>query len=329
MALVQYYNQSLGSNTIDTKDSPYTRRHTFGLRISSNLVDEEHAAFDAFSFSDDKVRGLRQIQGIVEELPQINYSTTIGDSPVANISEKVKKFSNNKYIKMFGMQNSNYRPPVITDGWTQQFPKEASPLTVNIKFRAYPFVSNYYNTTNYNDIIRFLIFATTPKSYTLKNSMEYFGSALDQAEKKGEELKERFENFYDALQNSNNNLNSVKADLDAYMHKKLNENNQNNESIQYEPKTVNELTTAIGDILEYFENLGNMSDVDVGGCPILAFNIEGFIRNSLTPWLIKSWSFKPAINVTDNNNPIYVDFNLGLTTQQVLTNAEINSLIMV
>lgn len=328
MALVQYYQQPTGISTIRPQDSPYTRRHTFNLRISSNFVDEEHSAFDAFCFYDDNVRTNRQIQGIVEELPQINYSTTIGDSPVANISEKVKKFSNNKYIKMFGMQNSNYRPPVITDGWTQQFPKEASPLTVNIKFRAYPFAKQYYNTTNYNDIIRFLIFATTPKNYTLKNSMEYFGSALDQAEKKGKELKDKFENFYNVLQNPNNNLGAVKSDLDAYMRRKLNENNQNNESIEYEPKTVNELTSAIDDILKYFESLGNMSDVDVGGCPILAFNINGFIKNSATPWLIKSWSFKPAINVTDNNNPIYVDFNLGLTTQQVLTNSEIISLIV-
>ena len=30
------------------------------------------------------------------------------------------------------------------------------------------------------------------------------------------------------------------------------------------------------------------------------------------PWIITSWSFKPAINTTDNDFPIYVDFKITL-----------------
>ena len=41
------------------------------------------------------------------------------------------------------------------------------------------------------------------------------------------------------------------------------------------------------------------------------------------PWIITSWSFKPAINTTDNDFPIYVDFKITLETQYALTSDDL------
>ena len=329
MPLVEYYNQPQGSNHISDEASLYKKKHVFNLSINENsITEDERKAFISFNFKDQKILETKTIEGIVEELPQISYSTTWGDSPVATIADKIKKFSEHKVIKMFAQQNPNYRPPLITDGWSQQFPKEAAPLSINIKFRAYPFLNRLYDATNYNDIIRFLIFATTPKDYNIHDSVAYLGIAQDQAEMKGKELSDLVDDFYVALNENKNSslIGELSKDLKNYVDDKRIETS--NESYMFKPSHVSSLTAAVGAILNYFDNLANMNDNDVGGIPGLRFNIRGYIKESDFNWIIKSWSFKPALNVTDLNNPIYVDFNLSLSTQQVLTNDDIKDLII-
>jgi hypothetical protein len=89
-----------------------------------------------------------------------------------------------------------------------------------------------------------------------------------------------------------------------------------------------EVKQDIDHLKEFIEGLGNMEDNDTGGCPLIKLDINGLIKSSpKVKWLLKSWSFKPSLNTTYNNNPIYVDFNVSLQTQYVLTDADLTEIL--
>ncbi len=305
MALISYYNQPTGSNSIDIENSPYTKAHTVELKVTTCKEDEPY--MNTF------LRGKTIVKGIIDEIPEISYSTTWGDSPAAVLNEKIKKFTQHKWMKMFAQQKGGYKPPLVTDGWTQQFPKSAEPLNISFKFRAYP-IDNYYNTSAFSDIIRLLIFVTTPQEFTLSKTVTSQIQAIYQAEAKGKKfagivkgLKNSlegenisFKDFADALENNTNSSNSGAVNLKEQKDR----------------------------LLKFIEDLGDMKDDDTGGCPLIQLGINGLIKPSSTvKWLLKSWSFKPSLNTTYNNNPIYVDFNVSLQTQYVLTDADLTKIL--
>lgn len=306
MALISYYNQPTGSNSIDTENSPYTKAHTVELKVTTCKEDESY--MNAF------LRGKTIVKGIIDEIPEISYSTTWGDSPAAVLNEKIKKFTQHKWMKMFAVQRGGYKPPLVTDGWTQQFPKSAEPLNISFKFRAYP-IDNYYNTSAFSDIIRLLIFVTTPQEFTLSKAVTSQAQAIYHARDKGKEfskivngLKNRledkdisFKDFADALENNTNANTAAGA-------KNLKEQKDK--------------------LFKFIEDLGDMKDDDTGGCPLIQLGINGLIKPSSTvKWLLKSWSFKPSLNTTYHNNPIYVDFNVSLQTQYILTDTDLTEIL--
>lgn len=305
MALISYYNQPTGSNSIDIENSPYTKAHTVNLKVTTCKEDEDY--MNTF------LGGKTTVQGIIDEIPEISYSTTWGDSPAAVLNEKIKKFTQHKWMKMFAVQRGGYKPPLVTDGWTQQFPKSAEPLNISFKFRSYP-IDNYYNTSAFNDIIRLLIFVTTPQEFMLSNAVTSQAQAIYQAYDKGEEfagivkgLKNSlegenisFKDFADALENNTNSSNSGAVNLKEQKDR----------------------------LLKFIEDLGDMKDDDTGGCPLIQLGINGLIKPSSTvKWLLKSWSFKPSLNTTYHNNPIYVDFNVSLQTQYILTDTDLTEIL--
>ena len=81
------------------------------------------------------------------------------------------------------------------------------------------------------------------------------------------------------------------------------------------------LAKAISGFINELNELSNMSEKNTGGCPIVNLYIPGLSdsRKNKVPWIITSWSFKPAINTIDNDFPIYVDFKITLETQYALT----------
>ena len=305
MALISYYNQPTSSNSIDIENSPYTKAHTVELKVTTCKEDEDY--MNAF------LSGKTAVQGIIDEIPEISYSTTWGDSPAAVLNEKIKKFTQHKWMKMFAVQRGGYKPPLVTDGWTQQFPKSAEPLNISFKFRAYP-IDNYYNTSAFSDIIRLLIFVTTPQEFTLSKAVTSQGQAIYQAEAKGKE----FANIVNGLKNS---LDGEKVSLKDFADALENNTNANTAGAENLRKRKDEL-------LKFIENLGNMKDDDTGGCPLIQLGINGLIKPSSTvKWLLKSWSFKPSLNTTYNNNPIYVDFNVSLQTQYILTDTNLTEIL--
>lgn len=306
MALISYYNQPTGSNSIDIENSPYTKAHTVNLTVTTCKEDE--------SYMNTFLSGKTTVKGIIDEIPEISYSTTWGDSPAAVLNEKIKKFTQHKWMKMFAVQRGGYKPPLVTDGWTQQFPKSAEPLNISFKFRAYP-IDNYYNTSAFSDIIRLLIFVTTPQEFTLSKTVTSQIQAIYQAEAKGKEFAGIVEGLKNSLESENV---SFKDFADA-----LEENNKN------ETATATEnLKEKKDKLLKFIENLGDMNDDDTGGCPLIQLGINGLIKPSYkVKWLLKSWSFKPSLNTTYNNNPIYVDFNVSLQTQYILTDADLTEIL--
>lgn len=306
MALISYYNQPTGSNSIDIENSPYTKAHTVELKVTTCKEDE--------SFMNAFLRGKTTVQGIIDEIPEISYSTTWGDSPAAVLNEKIKKFTQHKWMKMFAQQKGGYKPPLVTDGWTQQFPKSAEPLNISFKFRAYP-IDNYYNTSAFSDIIRLLIFVTTPQEFTLSKAVTSQAQAIYQAYDKGEEFAGIVKGLKNSLEGENI---SYKDFADAL------ENNTNANAAA----GANNLKEKKDKLFEFIENLGDMKDDDTGGCPLIQLGINGLIKpSSRVKWLLKSWSFKPSLNTTYNNNPIYVDFNVSLQTQYILTDTDLTEIL--
>ena len=307
MALISYYNQPVQSNKIDVENSPYTKAHTFLLKITTSSLDEDNLK--------NLLGGRTTITGIIEEIPQIAYSTTWGDSPVAVINEKVKKFTQDKWIKMFAQQHGDYRPPLVTDGWTQQIPKAAEPLNVSFKFRAYP-IDGYYNTTIFTDIIKLLIFVTTPQQYALSHTMQYMSVAMKQSYKKGQKAGEIVEQLTDNLSNSNIDFSKLMFAMKGKDEDKLNLQEQ-------------DAMKAIGQLHQFMKELGDMNGDNVGGCPLIELSINGLIQSYPgIRWMLKSWSFKPALQVTFDNNPIYVDFNVTLQTQYILSSADLEKILL-
>ena len=306
MALISYYNQPTGSNSIDIENSPYTKAHTVNLTVTTCKEDEDY--MNAF------LSGKTTVQGIIDEIPEISYSTTWGDSPAAVLNEKVKKFTQHKWMKMFAVQRGGYKPPLVTDGWTQQFPKSAEPLNISFKFRAYP-IDNYYNTSAFSDIIRLLIFVTTPQEFNLSKAVTSQAQAIYHARDKGEEFAEIVNGLKNSLEGENV---SFKDFADAL------ENNTNANTTA----GAENLRKRKDELFKFIENLGNMKDDDTGGCPLIQLGINGLIKQSDTvKWLLKSWSFKPSLNTTYNNNPIYVDFNVSLQTQYILTDNDLTKIL--
>ena len=307
MALISYYNQPTGSNSIDIENSPYTNAHTVELKVTTCKEDKPY--MNTF------LSGKTTVKGIIDEIPEISYSTTWGDSPAAVLNEKIKKFTQHKWMKMFAQQKGGYKPPLVTDGWTQQFPKSAEPLNISFKFRAYP-IDNYYNTSAFSDIIRLLIFVTTPQEFTLSKAVTSQIQAIYQAEAKGEK-------FAGIVNDLKKILDSEKVSLkdmaDALKNEKAGVNTSSEVSALLKQKKA---------LLDFIEGLGDMKDDDTGGCPLIQLDINGLIKpSSKVKWLLKSWSFKPSLNTTYNNNPIYVDFNVSLQTQYILTDTDLTEIL--
>ena len=92
-------------------------------------------------------------------------------------------------------------------------------------------------------------------------------------------------------------------------------------------ETIN-LLKELKNLTTFVEELGNMNGEAVGGCPLIKLKISDFIYpSSKIKWILKSWSFKPALQVTFDNNPIYVDFNVTLQTQYILSSTDFMSLL--
>lgn len=309
--LIDYYRQADTLN-LSSESSPIYRSHQFSLMIVEDSL-----------IGDEKQFENTEIQGILNKLPALHYTTKWGNSPAAKVTDVVKKITEHKYLKMFAKNNANYRPPIVTDGWTQQVPQSADPISYDLEFRSYPI--EMMNTTPYNRIIDFLISATTPKKYFFSSSVEYIESAAELAYKRGEELAEMLNEL---SHNFDTNVEYSKVAAVKRAIEMLDEDESTEKSsTSQDPTTAKEeaLAKAISGFIKELDKLSNMSERNTGGCPLIKAYIPGLSNNTTqnVPWIITSWSFKPAINTTDNDFPIYVDFKITIETQYALTSDDL------
>ena len=292
MSLIKFYDQLDNSTTLGS-NSPIYSSHKFKLAVSENmLVNGEKLS-------------VKEIHGIVDQLPEISYSTEWDLSPVSSLTKKVEDFTNNNLIRAIASNNKDYRPPIFTDGWTQKMTKAGSPLSLDFTFRSYP-INEMFNTTMYKDIIHFLIYLTTPQEYNFEASVDVTTTALNQAEESyGKNIGEASKELIEAAKGK-----SITELKDEFVN----------------GGTVKDM---FNNFLNEIKKLDDMS-ADVGGAPLCTLELGSMIKKSpKIKWLIKSWSFKPAINTTlidSTVNPIYVDFKVAMETQQILTDADLNEI---
>ena len=315
MPLINYYNSSVKTALVEN-ESPILSTHQFELEIpEDSLTDRELDPTNVLA-----------IHGIVNTLPEISYSTAWDIGPIGVVSKKIEEFTEHKLTKAFAYNNENFRPPIITDGWTQKTPKTAEPLKFTLEFRSYP-IDNFYNTSKFTKILKFLIFATTPKEYELADSALYVEKAYNQAKTAGYNFGATTKELIDNVRKSDIPISTIFKDYATGKKSSMSDDLSKRQEM--------EIFNTIEKVFKEIDELSSLVHPDVGGSPMCLFSL-GPTNNRIVKkdhgikWMITDWSFKPALNVTYENQkyvPIYVDFKVSLESQMVFTNEEMRTIL--
>ena len=228
-----------------------------------------------------EIQGQRiiEIKGIADDAIELGYATEWGESPGAKAVASIKEFTRTEAFKMFS--GTVFNTNAATDKWTQIVPKDSSSLSVAIKFRAY-YKANFLNTNSYMTIIPWLTFLTSPMmEFSLTNEIDNIVGALKNAKQAGEELGQEL----NSVAESNGQLtDKAKTVLDKIV-KTL-------EKLSTNSRGTATFTLSYGDLIQAAD------DVD---------------------WIIKDWSFTPSIPCGPENNPLWVDFQINMETNEKLS----------
>lgn len=228
-----------------------------------------------------EIQGQRiiEIKGIADDAIELGYATEWGESPGAKAVASIKEFTRAEAFKMFS--GSVFNSNAATDKWTQIIPKDSSIISVAIKFRAY-YKANFLNTNSYMTIIPWLTFLTSPMmEFSMINEVDNIVSALKNAKQANEELGQEL----NGVAESNGQL----TDKAITTLKKIDE-------------TLTKLSTNSRGSATFTLSYGDMiqaaDDVD---------------------WIIKDWSFTPSVPCGPENNPLWVDFQINMETNEKLS----------
>ena len=109
-----------------------------------------------WSTNTDKWRlpGLEYFTGINLENISLNFQTNWGDAGGAILGKKIADYMNSKFIKFLaGQSEQGFQEFICSDAWTlQKVCGEASPIKVELKFRAYNEDKMGYDTVLRNRI---------------------------------------------------------------------------------------------------------------------------------------------------------------------------------
>ena len=183
---------------------------------------------------------------------------------------------------------SVFNSNTATDKWTQIIPKDSSIISVAIKFRAY-YKANFLNTSSYMTIIPWLTFLTSPMmEFSIINEIQNITGALSNAKSLGEELGQE--------------LNDVAEKNGQLSEKALYVINRIAETIK--DMSTNSRGTATF-TLSYGDLIQAADDVD---------------------WIIKDWSFTPSVPCGPENNPLWVDFQINMETNEKLSYTQLSKI---
>ena len=228
-----------------------------------------------------EIQGQRiiEIKGIADDAIELGYSTEWGESPGAKVAASIKEFTRAEAFKMFS--GTVFNSNTSTDKWTQIVPKDSSIISVAIKFRAY-YKSNFLNTSSYMTIIPWLTFLTSPMmEFSMINEVDNIVGALKNAKQAGEELGKEL----NGVAESNGQLTdkALKA-LDKIV------------------ETLKKLSTNSRGTATFTLDFGDMISADDD-----------------VDWIIKDWSFTPSVPCGPENNPLWVDFQINMETNEKLS----------
>lgn len=174
-----------------------------------------------------------------------------------------------------------------TDKWTQIVPKDSSIISVAIKFRAY-YKSNFLNTSSYMTIIPWLTFLTSPMmEFSMINEVDNIVGALKNAKQAGEELGQEL----NGVAESNGQL-------------------------------TDKAITALEKIVKTLEKLSTNSR----GTATFTLDFGDMISADDVDWIIKDWSFTPSVPCGPENNPLWVDFQINMETNEKLSYTKLSKI---
>ena len=228
-----------------------------------------------------EIQGQRiiEIKGIADDAIELGYSTEWGESPGAKAVASLKEFTRAEAFKMFS--GTVFNSNAATDKWTQIVPKDSSIISVAIKFRAY-YKANFLNTNSYMTIIPWLTFLTSPMmEFSLTNEIDNIVGALKNAKQAGEELGKE--------------LNSVAESNGQLTDKAI-------KAIHTIEEKIIKLSTNSRGSATFTLDFGDMISADDD-----------------VDWIIKDWSFTPSVPCGPENNPLWVDFQINMETNQKLS----------
>lgn len=228
-----------------------------------------------------EIQGQRiiEIKGIADDAIELGYATEWGESPGAKAVASIKEFTRAEAFKMFS--GSVFNTNAATDKWTQIVPKDSSSLSVAIKFRAY-YKANFLNTNSYMTIIPWLTFLTSPMmEFSMINEVDNIVGALKNAKQANEELGQEL----NGVAESNGQL----TDKAITILKKIDETLT---KLSTNSRGTATFTLSYGDLIQAAD------DVD---------------------WIIKDWSFTPSVPCGQENNPLWVDFQINMETNEKLS----------
>lgn len=235
-----------------------------------------------------EIQGQRimEIKGIADDAIELGYSTEWGESPGAKAVASIKEFTRTEAFKMFS--GTVFNTNAATDKWTQIVPKDSSSLSVTIKFRAY-YKANFLNTNSYMTIIPWLTFLTSPMmEFSMINEVDNIVGALKNAKQAGEELGQEL----NGVAESNGQLTvKAKTALDKIV------------------KTLEKLSTNSRGTATFTLDFGDMISADDD-----------------VDWIIKDWSFTPSVPCGPENNPLWVDFQINMETNEKLSYTKLSKI---
>lgn len=215
-----------------------------------------------------------------------NLDVNFKESAAATVAGKLNEIFNSKLIKALGGEMAANSLP--TDSWTTEVVESLTPLTLNIKFRAFHHDLNKATcSVNPVDLIRFFILvSSSPIKYT------GLGAVLNPA--------------IGAARNAQSIVKHVKERYDEK--KKQDKKGDNTESI----KVVQFVTEQFID-----EVAKSCKNARYNYTFCLADPVRGYksgnhiLQNNGGDWILKSWTANPSSEVkTNDNTPLWVDFDL-------------------
>lgn len=235
-----------------------------------------------------EIQGQRimEIKGIADDAIELGYATEWGESPGAKAVASIKEFTRAEAFKMFS--GTVFNSNAATDKWTQIVPKDSSIISVAIKFRAY-YKANFLNTNSYMTIIPWLTFLTSPMmEFSMINEVDNIVGALKNAKQANEELGQEL----NGVAESNGQL----TDKAIKALKKIDE-------------TLTKLSTNSRGTATFTLSYGDMISAD-----------------DAVDWIIKDWSFTPSVPCGPENNPLWVDFQINMETNEKLSYTKLSKI---